>query len=113
MSVTTWWMRALVSTLALAPCVQGARAGDLEGNMRETFVRSSNESCIKVASTPQNLKILSPAVIATFCSCVTEKVAERITGPEIVAAIRDGKSSATTDALVQEVSPACLKQSVR
>ena len=80
--------------------------------MRDSFVKASNESCVKTASTPQNLKVLTPAMIDAACSCITDKVADRIKGPEILAAIR-GQLSEDTQAYMREVTPACLTEAVR
>ena len=113
MSGRSWWMRVVIAMLALAPHVQAALAGALEGSNRESFIKSSNESCNKKGSTPENLKIFTPAMIVRFCSCVTEKVADKITAPEVIAAIRDGKPSADTEAMVRAVSPGCLKDAVQ
>lgn len=57
----------------------GAEARDLTGALRSAFIANSTEQCISSQSAMAVNRNMSLALIRVYCTCIMEKVADRIT----------------------------------
>lgn len=78
-------------------------------DVRESFIQGSNESCIDTqGSNPANAA-LSHSVIVSYCSCVSNNIAEQITNAEIAAISKEGALPVGFQEKMDAVSKACAE----
>lgn len=92
-------MRITLGVILVATFVCSVEASELTGAFRSAFIANSTENCIvSQTSAPEN-KNISPIIIKTYCTCVSERVADRITLEDaVMAADSSRKMQILTDA---------------
>ncbi len=88
-------------------------AAGLEGQIRQTYISSSNKACFEAATKAGALKNVSKDMLEVYCMCGSRYVADRTTNKEVIEAEQPGGQKVIDKirSLSLESAPICGKKS--
>lgn len=79
----------------------------ISGNVRAGVVEGSVKSCTETISGSPNYTSVSPATVASYCSCYSNKIADTITNTELAEISANGSVPASMQERIKTAETAC------
>jgi hypothetical protein len=109
-------MYALLSVMIFLTSVAHAQQAALPfhqpGAARDTFLRSTADSCLETQSASPANRTISRDRLARFCNCYATVLADTVTTPEVEGMAKE-QASDSLRLKAQTATTQCIKQSIQ